>query len=128
MQLLNTNSRSNNFLKTITSVFILCLITGTQASFAKPPSVEEMWEMIQQQQQVIAELKARLDETDQRVTLNKEKTEETAVEVEAAAEAFETAQASTRGSSWADRTTVGGYGELHYNNLSDNNDTVDGDN
>jgi len=128
MQFLNTNSRSNNFLKTIASVFILCLITGTQASFAKPPSAEEMWEIIQQQQQVIDQLKARIDETDQRVAVYKEKVEETAEEFEAAAEAFETAQASTRGSSWADRTTVGGYGELHYNNLSDNNDTVDGDN
>ena len=101
---------------------------GVQSCFAEPPSMEEMWEIIQQQQQVIADLKLRLDDTDQRVTVNEEKTEETAEEVEAAAEAFETAQTSSSGSSWADRTSVGGYGELHYNNLSDDNDTVGGDN
>ena len=91
------------------------LVAGIQSSYAEPPSAEEMWEVIQQQQQVIAELKERLDDTDQRVTVNEEKTEETAEEVEAAAEAFETAQTSTSGTSWVDRTTVGGYGELHYN-------------
>jgi len=112
---------------TILCVSTLCLFAGVQSSYAEPPSMEEMWEIIQQQQQVIAELKARLDETDQRVAVNEEKVEATVEEVEAAAEAFETAQTSSSGSSWADRTTVGGYGELHYNNLSDNNDTVGGD-
>ncbi|MCH8163546.1 MAG: porin, partial [Proteobacteria bacterium] len=86
-----------------------------------------MWETIQQQQKLIAELKARLDDTDQRMTANEAKVEEATEEVEAVAEAFETAQTSGVGSSWADRTTVGGYGELHYNNLSDDNDTVGGD-
>ena len=128
MQPLNIHSQSKSISKSITSIIVLCVLTGTQASFAKPPSTEEMWEMIQQQQQVIAELKARLDETDQRVTVNETKVDEATEEVDAAAEAFETAQASTRGSSWADRTTVGGYGELHYNILSDNNDAVGGDN
>lgn len=122
------NHRIKNLLVSIPCVLTLCLLTGVQSSFAEPPSSEEMWEMIQQQQQVIADLKARLDETDQRVAVNEEKTEETAEEVEAAAEAFETAQTSSSGSSWADRTSIGGYGELHYNNLSDDNDTVSGDN
>jgi hypothetical protein len=124
MRSLIVNYPRKNLFITILCVSTISLLTGVQSSFAEPPSAEEMWELIQQQQQVIAELKARLDDTDQRVAVNEEKTEETAEEVEAAAEAFETAQASSRGSSWADRTTVGGYGELHYNNLSDNNDTV----
>ena len=128
MRSLIVNYRRKNILISVLFVFTLCLITGTQSSFAEPPSSEEMWEMIQQQQQVIAELKARLDETDQRVSVNEVKTEETAEEVESAAEAFETAQTSSSGSSWADRTSIGGYGELHYNNLNDNNDTVSGDN
>ena len=128
MRSLIMNYRRKNLLISVPCVLSLCLLTGIQSSYAEPPSMEEMWEIIQQQQQVIAELKARLDDTDQRVAVNEEKVEETVEEVEAAAEAFETAQTSTRGSSWADRTTVGGYGELHYNNLSDDNDTVGGDN
>jgi len=127
MQSLILNFRRKSLLITIPGILTLGFLTGIQPGFAEPPSMEEMWEIIQQQQQVIADLKARLDDTDQRVAVNEEKTEETAEEVEAAAEAFETVQASTRGSSWADRTSVGGYGELHYNNLSDDNDTVDGD-
>jgi len=124
MQSLDIYFRSNNLIKVITSIFILSALTGTQASFAKPPSTEEMWEMIQQQQQVIDELKARLDETDQRVAVNKENVEETADELEAAAEAIETAQGSFGGSSWVDKTAVGGYGELHYNN-QEGDDEVD---
>lgn len=128
MRSLIVNYQRKFLLITIPGILTLGFLTGIQPGFAEPPSMEEMWEIIQQQQQVIAELKARLDDTDQRVAVNEEKTEETAEEVEAAAEAFETVQASTRGSSWADRTSVGGYGELHYNNLSDDNDTVAGDN
>ena len=122
------NFRRKYLFITIPSVLTLSFLTGLQSSFAEPPSMEEMWEIIQQQQQVIADLKARLDDTDQRVAVNEEKTEETAEEVEAAAEAFETVQTSSSGSSWADKTSIGGYGELHYNNLSDDNDTVGGDN
>ena len=121
------NHRKINLHSTIPCVLTLSLMTGVQSSFAKPPSAEEMWEMIQQQQEIILELKARLDETDQRVAVNEEKVEENAEEVEAATEAFETASSSS-GSGWWDRTSIGGYGELHYNNLSDNNDTVGGDN
>ena len=128
MQSLFVNSQRKNLFISISFVLILWGLAGIQISRAETPSMEEMWETIQQQQKLIEELKARLDDTDQRVTMNEVKVEEATEEVEAAAEAFETAQASTRGSSWADRTTVGGYGELHYNNLSDDNDTVGGDN
>ncbi len=128
MQSLFVNSQRKNLFISISYVLILWGLIDIQASHAETPSAEEMWETIQQQQKLIEELKARLDDTDQRVAMNEVKVEEATEEVEAAAEAFETAQTSGGGSSWADRTTVGGYGELHYNNLSDDNDTVGGDN
>ena len=124
MQFLFVNSQRKNLLMTIPRILILWGLAGIQASRAETPSVEEMWETIQQQQKLIAVLKARLDDTDQRVTANEAKVEEATEEVEAAAEAFETAQTSMRGSSWADRTTIGGYGELHYNNR-EGDDEVD---
>ena len=93
MRSLTVIYRRKNLFISVPCVLTLTLLTGIQSSYAEPPSMEEMWEIIQQQQQVIAELKVRLDDTDQRVAVNEEKTEETAEEVEAAAEAFETAQA-----------------------------------
>ena len=124
MQSLFVLSRRKKLLISIPCVFILCVLTVIRDSRAETPSLEEMWETIQQQQKLIAELKARLDDTDQRVTANEVKVEEATEEVEAAAEAFETAQTSGVGSSWADRTTIGGYGELHYNNR-EGDDEVD---
>ena len=128
MQSLFVLSRRKKLLMTIPCVFILCVLTGIRDSRAETPSVEEMWEMIQQQQTVIEELQAQLKSSEKKIAATEKKVEEATEEVEAAAEAFETAQTSGGGSSWADRTTVGGYGELHYNNLSDDNDTVGGDN
>jgi len=84
-----------------------------------PPSAEEMWKIIQQQQLVIEQLQSQ-------ILQNNQKVEEVAVTVEDAVEAVEVAQTSS-GSTWADKTTVGGYGELHYNNLSDDNPSIGGD-
>jgi len=70
----------------------------------EPPSREEMWRVIQQQQQEIEILKQRLGDTEQKA--------------EAAVEAIDEVHSSTSArSSWAERTQLGGYGELHYNNL-----------
>ena len=85
---------------------------------AQVPSPEEMWQIIQTQQQTIEELKARLDETDRSVEQNITALEVTADAVEAVTMRPETDTAG--------QTFIGGYGELHYNNLSDDQ-TVDGD-
>ncbi len=66
------------------------------------PSAEEMWRIIQQQQKEIAELKSQAQTTEEKAT--------------AAVEAVESRGGT--GGNWADKTTIGGYGELHYNNLS----------
>jgi Phosphate-selective porin O and P len=93
---------------------------------AETPDAEEMWKIIQQQQKTIEQLQQKLDQTEQKIEVAEQKVEETVQEVEAAAEAIEIAQESS-GASWYERTSVGGYGELHYNNLTDDNDTVGGD-
>jgi hypothetical protein len=90
----------------------------------KPPTAEEMWAVIQAQAKVIEELKAKQQATEQKVETTDKKVEATSQSVEKAAQAVEEAAVkSASASSWADRTTVGGYGELHYNNLE--NDTND---
>ncbi|MEO5574346.1 MAG: porin [Gammaproteobacteria bacterium] len=70
-----------------------------------------MWEIIQAQQKEIAALKAQQQTTEQKVEATGQAVEQTVQAVEEAA--LQTASTP----SWAERTKVGGYGELHYNNL-----------
>ena len=83
------------------------LLCGTAAA-AQPPNADEMWRIIQAQQEQISELKAKLSQTDEKV----EATGDALEQVSSSA----TGGSSTAGS-WVERTKIGGYGELHYNNL-----------
>ncbi len=86
-------------------VGLLALTMGTSA-MAETPSIEELYEIIQKQQ---AEIEA-LKEQDKVV---EERLDYTAEAVEQAS------SASGGGSGSASKTSIGGYGELHYNNYSD---------
>jgi len=93
---------------------------------AQTPTIEEMWRVIQQQQQVINDLKARLDVNEYKLTATEVKIEVTANAVELTADAVE--QVTMRADKGIGRrTAVGGYGELHYNNLDDDNQGTGGD-
>ena len=108
------------------SISLICLV-GMSSVQSATPTAEEMWEIIQQQQRVIQELQARLDQTEDKAAAAETRAEEATRNVEAAADAIEAARdSSSRSGSWADRTTIGGYGELHYNNLDDENDGIGG--
>ena len=88
------------------SLMALTLAVPMQASASEDmPTVEEMWKIIQEQAKQIQALKDHAQITE--------------VKVEATADAIEqVASADVSGfSRWAEKTTVGGYGELHYNNL-----------
>lgn len=90
----------------IPAALAACLMGSQSVLAASTPSVEEMWRIIQAQQAEIAALKKSQQQTDDKA--------------EAAVAAVET-QTGTHGagsSSWAETTQIGGYGELHYNNLS----------
>lgn len=73
---------------------------------AATPSMEEMWQLIQQQQSEIAALKSQLNKSNSRIT-------ETEVMTEATISAVEKLSLAATSSA----TTFGGYGEMHYNNL-----------
>ncbi|MDT8388867.1 MAG: hypothetical protein RQ736_15295, partial [Thiogranum sp.] len=84
------------------------------------PSAEQMWRIIQQQQQQIEELKSKIgvDEAQQQeIEELKAKVQDTDMKAEAAVEAVESGSGSG-GAAWAKNTQIGGYGELHYNNLN----------
>ena len=104
------------------------LLLAPAGALSATPSLEEMWEIIQQQQRTIEELTARLKDTDQKVARTESKIEETAQEVEITADAVEAVQQTgTEESGWSGKSTFGGYGELHYNNLDDDNNLIGGD-
>ena len=105
-------------------------LTFSTHSLAETPDAEQMWKIIQQQQQIIEELQQKLNMTEQKVQVTEQKVEETKQEVaatkqevEAAADAIETASTSA-GGGWWNKTSVGGYGELHYNSR-EGDDQVD---
>ena len=94
-----------------------CLVTPTLRA-APPPSAEEMWQIIQEQQKQIEALKEQLETTNQKVKETDEKVEVAGEMIEEAGSKVPTA------ASWAEKTKIGGYGELHYNNL-DSKEEVD---
>jgi hypothetical protein len=75
------------------------------------PTIEQLWEIIQAQQAEINALKQEQAATADQALAADEKAEAAVVAVE------ESATRSAGAGNWADRTTIGGYGELHYNNL-----------
>jgi len=85
--------------KSLLALALAGLYAGSAS--AATPSVEEMWEIIQQQQAEITRLKGDQQATD--------------AKVEATAEAFESSAVSSV-AEWVNKTTIGGYGEVLYNN------------
>ena len=106
-------------LKTILLATVVAVASlGAQAA----PSLDEMWEVIQQQQAEIAELKAQLNKTDTKLV-------ETEMMVTATADAVEQGAAASgslaKMAQWAEKTQIGGYGEHHFNRFADSEDQVD---
>lgn len=89
---------------------LLALIFGLNISAttaAETPTLEQMWKMVQQQQAEIAALKSKLSESNSRLR-------ETEVKAEATVVAMEQITLAPMASA---KTSFGGYGETHYNNL-----------
>ncbi len=100
------------------SAAILAASFSTSAA-AAAPGPEEMWALIQKQQLEIEALKKRLSEADNRI-------QDTVVMVEATADKVEsTTVALAPEARWAEKTRIGGYGEMHLNKLQ--NDRAGGD-
>jgi len=85
--------------RTLLATALLGLFAGQQAVAAEDTA--QLRKVIAEQQQVLEKLEKRLEQTENRI-------EKTADALEAS------------GSSAKSATTIGGYGELHYNNITDN--------
>lgn len=84
---------------------------GGAAAQSNLPGREEMWQIIQRQQREIETLKRGQTNLEQGQEQTKKAVEATADAVKAA----ETRTADGGAGGWWDRTSIGGYGELHYN-------------
>lgn len=82
------------------------------------PTQEEMWQIIQKQQKMIEKLNSKVVELE--ATKREEKVAESKEKV---ADHHD----SWKKDPWWEKTSISGYGELHYNNLSDNNTNIGGD-
>ena len=100
------------FKKSILSI-ALGLVAFNAAAAESVVSTTELWETVKQQQAELDALKAKLEKTDQQATL-------TAKNLDATAAAVDLSVASAG----ASKTHIGGYGELHLNQL--NNSKVGG--
>jgi Phosphate-selective porin O and P len=102
-----------------TSVATLLAATSMGVNAASTPSAEEMWQIIQQQQQEIAALKAQAQKRENQFMVVEERLDDTADALEHVAE-MQPAVGNGGG-----HTSIGGYAEMHYNNLEDQNGDSD---
>lgn len=99
-------------------ILTLLLTFGSGIAQADLPSREEMWKIIQQQQQQIKELQTQASRTEKVVTKVEEK-------AEMAATMAEESNKQESAGGWWNKTTIGGYGEHHINLVNDGADTSD---
>lgn len=85
------------------------LLLSASGAAQAAPTIEEMWDTIKKQQAEIEQLKNQQQAND--------------TKIEATADAIENTTSTS--TSWADKTTLGGYGEHHFNNVQGGSDMVD---
>jgi len=90
----------------LAALTLSAILPGAQAA-AQTPTLEELWAIVQQQQEEIADLKAELAGTQNDVA-------EADARIAATGDVVETLAID---STTVSATTIGGYGELHYNNV-----------
>lgn len=93
---------------------------------AATPTNEEIWALLQEMKGQMADVQQQnqqLQAENETLKTKVEATEQVALEASEAAEAVAVAteEAAKSAQILADRTTIGGYGELHYNNLNQEN-------
>lgn len=79
-------------------VLLMTAVAVASTSTSADPSTDDMWETIQSQQNEINQLKSQITAT---------------------VDAFETSfGSSSKLAQWAEKTSIGGYGEMHYSSLN----------
>lgn len=115
-----------------TSISLAAILMTTAAGAAQLPSAEVMWEIIQKQQQEIEALKNRQQTTDEKVEATGEVLDQMQTGSPATASTDHKPARDGHGVSstafshgGSGKTVVGGYGEMHYNNLDNQTNGLD---
>lgn len=90
------------------------LLPCTLPAQEPPATIEELWRIVERQQAEIDELRRQLGTTREEVVQAGERASETEARLEATGDFLESLDA---GAGPLAGTSIGGYGELHYNNL-----------
>jgi len=101
------------------------ILLGTGSALAQdaPPTLEELWQLVRQQQAQIDDLKSQLEQARDQAADTNRRVEQTEAAVEATGDFVESLAETQPETS---RTKIGGYGELHYNNIdSDAGDSAE---
>ncbi len=103
------------------SIAATLLLAATFAQAQDAPTIAEVWAIVQQQQAQIEALEMELAAARGDLAQTDEKVAETEARVEATGDFVESLAVADTGPR---KTSIGGYGELHYNNISaDSGDT-----
>jgi hypothetical protein len=94
---------------------LLLLIASFASAQEAPTTIEEVWEIVQRQQAEIDALRAELNEARDGLAATDEKVAESEARIEATGDVVESLAFADSAPS---KTSVGGYGELHYNQIS----------
>jgi len=126
----NTDLRGNSVKFKRTLLASSLLLAG--AVQAATPTNEEIWQLLQEMKGQMADVQQQNQELKAENATLKTKvdaTEQVALEASEAVEAVAVAteEAVKSAKLLSDKTTIGGYGELHYNNLEDQNGDADKD-
>jgi hypothetical protein len=104
------------------TVLAATLMTAMSATQAATPSNEEIWQLLQEMKQELSsvkqqneDLKAQNEALQDKVEATEAKAQEASEAAEAVAVASE--EAIKTAAAQDSKTSIGGYGELHYNNL-----------
>jgi hypothetical protein len=108
----------------LASVAVLATLPATLAWSTETPSTDEMWLIIQKQQGQIEALQDLLSMSEQKDQEQDERLAVTDEKVEITGDMIEQVADNPTTGNWADRTSLGAYGEMHYNNL-DSKDEMD---
>ncbi len=101
----------------------ICLTSSLAMAQDTPPTLEEVWEIVQRQQAEIDALRGELADARQGIASTDQKVAESEARIEATGDVVESMVSVASAPS---KTTIGGYGELHYNNVSaDSGDSKD---
>jgi opacity protein-like surface antigen len=115
------NSAKEHPMSRFIAVTGLSLLIASNSAWSSDRSIEALWQLVESQQAQINQLTDELDATRSQLSNTRAKARITEEQLDVTASYVEQALAETSDS----RLSIGGYGEMHYNNLDANDSDND---